>query len=306
MERVTRGLEQNRGLEYLDDLTGLHNRRYFRMRLLEEKRQADQERSSFGLAMIDLDNFKPINDLYGHLTGDRVLSQVGQLLAESVRPSDVLCRYAGDEFVVIFPEIGEDGLVRVADRIRENFAKASWKDEKGEPIQPVTVSMGYSFYGEGGKDLDRLIGWADEALYCAKRRGGNGYCGERDVPREAAGRPLMHTPYIVGREKELTRLRFLLDEAREGEGRLILIHGEAGVGKTRLVTELRQILERRRGTCLLGNCHEETRSIPYYPFRDAFDRFFDEKKELGLSLLQDLPEYSQRESLPAFFPGSET
>lgn len=295
MEKRMREFEQSQALAYVDDLTGLYNRRYFRMRLLEEKRKADKERSSFGVAMIDLDNFKPINDLYGHLTGDKVLSQVGKLLRESVRPSDVLCRYAGDEFVVIFPQIGEDSLVRVAERIRENFARASWKDEKGEPIQPVTCSMGYSFYGEAGKDLDRLVGWADEALYCAKRRGGNGYCGEREVPTEAAGRPLMHTPYTVGREKELARLKSLLDEVSEGEGRLVLIHGEAGVGKTRLARELRQVLERRGGTCLVGNCHEETQSIPYYPFRDAFDRFFNEKRDIGFSLLGNLPEYSQRE-----------
>ncbi len=295
MEDTIRELEQSQTLAYVDDLTGLYNRRYFRERLLAEKRKADRESSSFGLAMIDLDNFKPVNDLYGHLTGDKVLSQVGQLLRNSIRPRDVLCRYAGDEFVVIFPEIKEDGLVRVAERIKENFAEASWKDEKGESIPPITCSMGYCFYGETGKDLNRLIGWADEALYCAKRRGGNGYCGEREVPTQAAGRPLMHTPYVVGRDKELTRLKSLLDEVSEGAGRLVLIHGEAGVGKTRLVRELRQVLERRGGACLLGNCHEETHSIPYYPFRDAFDRLLDEKKDLGLSMLKNLPEYSQRE-----------
>ena len=295
-------VEQNKRLAYIDDLTGLYNRRYFREKLLEEKRKADKKGSSFGLAMIDLDGFKPINDTYGHLTGDRVLSQVGELLKGSLRPSDVLCRYAGDEFVVIFPEVGEDDLIRVAERIKENLAGARWRDEKGESIQPVTCSLGYSFYSEKGKDLNELISWADQALYCAKRRGGNGHCGDKDLPKESTGRPLMHTPHIVGREKELRRLKSLLEQVHGEEMRLILIHGEAGAGKTRLMRELRQVLERRGGIALVGNCHEETRSIPYYPLRDAFNRFFDEKKEAGFSLLKDLPEYSQRE-LARILPG---
>lgn len=290
-----REVEQNKRLAYIDDLTGLYNRRYFREKLLKEKRKADKKGSSFGLAMIDLDGFKPINDTYGHLTGDRVLSQVGELLKESLRPSDVLCRYAGDEFVVIFPEVREDDLIRVAERIKENLAGALWRDEKGESIQPVTCSLGYSFYSEKGKDLNELISWADQALYCAKRRGGNGHCGDKDLPEESTGRPLMHTPHIVGRDKELRQLTSLLEQVHGEERRLILIHGEAGAGKTRLMRELRQVLERRGGIALIGNCHEETRSIPYYPLRDAFNRFFDEKKDAALSLLKNLPEYSQRE-----------
>ncbi|TET81005.1 GGDEF domain-containing protein, partial [candidate division TA06 bacterium] len=173
--------KQKERLEYVDDLTGLHNRRYFREKLLEEKRRADKKGSSFALAMIDLDNFKPINDFYGHLTGDQVLSQVAALLEKTIRPSDILCRYAGDEFVMIFPEIREDDVIRVAERIKENLAQASWTDEKGEPIQPVTCSLGYTFYAEKGRDLEALVGWADQALYTVKRRGGNGHCGEKDI-----------------------------------------------------------------------------------------------------------------------------
>ncbi|TET44367.1 tetratricopeptide repeat protein, partial [candidate division TA06 bacterium] len=294
--------KQKERLEYVDDLTGLHNRRYFREKLLEEKRRADKKGSSFALAMIDLDNFKPINDFYGHLTGDQVLSQVAALLEKTIRPSDILCRYAGDEFVMIFPEIREDDVIRVAERIKENLAQASWTDEKGEPIQPVTCSLGYTFYAEKGRDLEALVGWADQALYTVKRRGGNGHCGEKDIPKKSIGRPLVSTPYIVGRDSESARLRSLLQEAHQEKGRLVLIHGEAGVGKTRLVKELQQILERRGGTALVGGCHEETRAIHYYPFREAFSRFFSEKKEERSLLLKNLPGYSQRE-LARILPG---
>ena len=295
-------LETNKGLEYLDDLTGLYNRRYFRERLVAQKREADQKGSSFALTMIDLDNFKPINDIHGHLTGDRVLSEVARLLKESLRPCDTLCRYAGDEFVAILPETKEEEVIRVAEKIKENFAQASWIDEKGERIQPVTCSLGYAFYSEAGKDLSGLIGWADQALYAAKWRGGNGCCGESDLPKEPIGRPLASTPYMVGREKELGQLKRFLEDVRRRGARLVLISGELGVGKTRLTREIRQSLERTGGIALLGGCHEDTRSIPYYPFREAFRNFFEERKDEGTILLEALPEYSQKE-LARILPG---
>jgi diguanylate cyclase (GGDEF)-like protein len=293
-------------LEYLDDLTGLYNRRYFRERILEEKRKADRQSSSFALMMVDLDNFKPINDTYGHLTGDRVLNQVGRLIKESLRSSDILCRYAGDEFVVILPESGEEEVIRVSERVKETFAQADWKDEKEESIQPVTCSLGYAFYSEKGSDLNQLIGWADQALYVVKRRGGNGYFGGKELPEESTGRPLSTTPHIVGREKEMRQLRSLIQGDHTKEGKFVLIHGEAGVGKTRLVRELQGALERKGGVILTGSCHEETHSIPYYPFREAFKHFFEDvgvqSALRGESLLENLPEYSQRE-LTRILPG---
>lgn len=288
--------------EYQDDLTGLCNRRYFRERLLEEKRKADKKGSSFAVAMIDLDNFKPINDVHGHQTGDWVLCEVAKLLERSLRPSDVLSRYAGDEFVIILPEIGQDEITEVFEDIKENFTRAVWVDEKGKPIQPVTCSLGYAFYSEGGRDLNSLVGWADQALYAVKRRGGNGYCSEKDLPGEPTSKPLASTPRLVGREEELAELLAHLDRAQGGEGRLVLVHGEAGIGKTRLVRELKQIQERRGGTVVLGNCHEETRAIPYYPFREALRLLLEENAEGNAALLEGLPDYSQRE-LARIVPG---
>ncbi|MCH7760639.1 diguanylate cyclase [candidate division TA06 bacterium] len=310
---MTRGKEKKRleEIAFIDDLTGLFNRRYFYERLLEEKRKVDSRSSEptdgFALMMIDLDNLKPINDLYGHLAGDRVLAQVGKLLKESVRSSDILCRYAGDEFVVILPETREEEVIRVAERMKENFASTSWKDEKGDPLQPVTCSLGYAFYQEKGRDLDGLIHWADQALYAVKRRGGNGYSGEKALLKESLGSPLFSTPKLVGRTKELRRFKSLLEafsaagDRKEG-GRLILIHGEAGIGKTRLVREIRQVLESRGGTVLLGGCHEETQTIPYYPFREAFKHLFKERKDQTFQILENLQDHFRRE-IARILPG---
>jgi diguanylate cyclase (GGDEF)-like protein len=287
--------EEPQRLEYLDDLTGLFNRRYFRERLLAEKRRADHEDSSFALMMIDLDNFKPINDLHGHLSGDRVLSQVGRLLKECIRSTDTLCRYAGDEFAAILPEIEEKSIIRTAQRIQKHLARAEWADDQGEAIEPVTCSLGYAFYSRAGRDLNGLISWADQALYAAKHRGGNGCCGEKELSTVVTDRPLLTTPSIIGRDKELRRLKSIVEEVRKQGGRLVEITGEAGIGKTRVLREVRQFLERRGGLALWGSCHEETRAIPYYPFRETFAAFFDERRKEGISLLKGLPNYSRRE-----------
>jgi diguanylate cyclase (GGDEF)-like protein len=299
---ISEEARQTEELHYLDDLTGLHNRRYFREKLLEEKRNADEKGAAFALMMIDLDNFKPVNDLYGHLTGDKVLTEVGRLLKKSLRPSDILCRYAGDEFVAIIPRTTEADVVRLAENITKSLSEAPWVDVSGSPIHPVTCSLGYAFYSEAGKDPTALISWADQALYAAKRRGGNGHCGEKDIPAEPIGRPLVSTPYIVGREKEFSQLRSLLEQVRREGGMLAFVDGEVGVGKTRLMRELRQFFERRGGTALSGGCFVETGSIPYYPFRDAFRRFFEERKKEGLVLLDILPAYSRKE-LARILPG---
>jgi diguanylate cyclase (GGDEF)-like protein len=292
---------QTTELHYLDDLTGLHNRRYFRERLLEEKRKADEKGATFALMMLDLDNFKLINDLHGHLAGDKVLRDVGRLLRGSLGQAGILCRYAGDEFVVILPETTETSVIEVAERVTKSLAQASWTDDKGGPIQTVTCSLGYAFYSEAGKDPTDLISWADQALYAAKRRGGNGHCGEKEISKELAGQPLVATPYLVGRERELAQLKSLHGEIRQ-HGGLVLIHGEMGVGKTRLTKELKQHVERTGGTVLTGGCHVDTRSIPYYPFRDAFRRYFETGEEEDGSSLETLPEYSQRE-LARILPG---
>jgi diguanylate cyclase (GGDEF)-like protein len=287
--------KERQGLEYLDDLTGLYNRRYFKERLLAERRSADQRGTSFALVMIDLDNFKPINDLHGHLTGDRVLSQVGRILKESIRSTDTLCRYAGDEFVAILPEIDEKDVIRIAKRVKEKLAHTEWLDEKGEPLEPVTCSLGYAIYSEAGRDLNGLMDWADQALYAVKHRGGDGYCGEGELAKKPTARPFPTAPSIIGRDKELRWLKSVLEEVREEGGKLIEVSGEAGIGKTRLVREFQLYVERRRGVTLRGGCREEMRNIPYYPLREALSKFFEEGREDSIPLLKSLPDYSQKE-----------
>ncbi|MCM8813723.1 MAG: diguanylate cyclase [Candidatus Omnitrophica bacterium] len=152
---------------FTDVLTDMYNRRYFQFRLDDEFRRGAQYRSYFSCAIIDVDHFKAINDQYGHLAGDRVLKNVAQVLRTSVRESDILCRYGGDEFGWLLPETDIEGAYAAAERVRR-AVRAGECTAGGET---VTISCGVSAFSPATAVIDDLLGQADNALYRAKEAG---------------------------------------------------------------------------------------------------------------------------------------
>jgi diguanylate cyclase (GGDEF)-like protein len=159
-------------LSNTDDLTKLYNRRYF-MQLLElEFQRAQRYESRFSFVMIDIDNFKNVNDTCGHLLGDRILYEVAQILRENLRVHDLIGRYGGEEFALLMPETDVRGALVVAERYRkrvEDFIHI--EDNK---VLRVTISLGVAGYPHPAiKSVDDLIRLADNALYKAKNNGRN-------------------------------------------------------------------------------------------------------------------------------------
>ena len=154
-----------------DGLTGLLARRHFLERLEEELVRASRRNTPLAFLMVDLDNFKQVNDTFGHLVGDLVLREVARLVQSSVREADMVGRYGGEEFGVVLPEAGRALGIQIADRIRDTISRALIQayDEK---IQ-VTVSVGVSLYPEMALNGDQLIELADQAMYQAKAQGRN-------------------------------------------------------------------------------------------------------------------------------------
>jgi len=161
--------ERARQLAYIDGLTGIFNRRYFESRISEELARASRYQTALAVVMLDIDHFKRLNDEFGHLLGDEVLRQVSAIFTQQLRKPDILCRYGGEEFVILIPETGEQGAVEVAEKLRR--VVASWHFP-GVP-RPVTISGGVAEFPQHGATRDELVAAADAALYAAKQSGRN-------------------------------------------------------------------------------------------------------------------------------------
>jgi len=155
-----------------DPLTGLYNRRYLEEILEREIRRALRAEQALGVLMVDLDHFKKFNDTYGHDAGDTVLREAGTFLAKSIRAEDIVCRFGGEEFVVILPTANLNASLARAERIRSRMCELTVLHQ-GQSLGMVTMSVGVAALPEHGTSAKELLEAADAALYRAKRDGRN-------------------------------------------------------------------------------------------------------------------------------------
>jgi diguanylate cyclase (GGDEF)-like protein/PAS domain S-box-containing protein len=153
-----------------DPLTGLFNRRYMEESLDREMRRAARGRHPVGIIMLDLDFFKGFNDTYGHEAGDTLLRLVGQTLQKSVRAEDIACRYGGEEFTLILPEVPLEDAVARADDVRR-AVRGLTIEHRRQQVGSVTISAGVAMYPDHGPTGDAVRRAADAALYRAKALG---------------------------------------------------------------------------------------------------------------------------------------
>ena len=166
-----------RELSVRDPLTGLYNRRYMEETFDREIKRALRKDRSLAVVMTDIDGFKSINDNYGHVPGDMILERVSKFLMKSVRASDVVCRYGGDEFVLILPECSLEEAVKRANAMRLEAEKVTL-GEGTTVTGSITMSFGVAALPENGTTREELLQAADQALYASKRAGRNRVNGE--------------------------------------------------------------------------------------------------------------------------------
>ena len=165
-----------------DQLTGFFNHRFFYERLGEEIVRAGRTRQPLSVLMIDLDDFKLVNDTLGHLFGDRVLAWTAELIKATLRASDVPARYGGDEFAVILPETDRAGAARAAERVEAAFREHSFESTERGPV-PIGVSIGVATHPDDGRTSRDLVAMADAGLYRVKRQAVPAGTGPREAPR---------------------------------------------------------------------------------------------------------------------------
>jgi two-component system cell cycle response regulator len=167
----------------VDGLTGVWNRSYFNQRIGDEISASVRYGRTVSLVMLDIDNFKSLNDGYGHPFGDRVLEALGELLHTLLRTTDAPCRYGGEEFALILSETNEAGALVSAERLRQRLTECPFRP--GDRHVRVTASLGIacsSLFDPKELTVSRLIAVADDALYRAKAEGRNRVCVGRRSP----------------------------------------------------------------------------------------------------------------------------
>lgn len=173
IESLREELDRTRQQATTDSLTGLLNRRGFETALQLACTEASHHRQALTLLMIDIDHFKQINDTYGHLTGDKVLRNVGTILSANIKGKDTVGRFGGEEFAVLLTSTQLGNAHQVAEILRRNIERSKLRHVAGDDnVVQVTVSIGVTEYMPG-ENTDDLVKRADEAMYQSKHQGRN-------------------------------------------------------------------------------------------------------------------------------------
>lgn len=237
---------------YSDELTGVRNRRFLGYFTELEIKRALRYKTNFSIILFDIDNFKEINDVYGHLEGDKVLKELANFVTHSLRESDVLIRYGGDEFIIYLPNTSFESAKGVAEKILNSITSQKIGGRN------VSVSMGVAEFPRDGKTWPELFGKADVALYRAKRRGKGRVAWVEEV--EAV--PVIPTSQFVDRIQEK---KWVIDSITRNE-KYFIVRGGAGIGKTRLVKDtLRRVDEL---FFLVGTAYGALSEVPFSLVKD--------------------------------------
>ncbi|HEU4720019.1 MAG TPA: HD domain-containing phosphohydrolase [Gemmatimonadaceae bacterium] len=257
-----------------DDLTGVLVRRAFvnvTSAVLAERRRTN---ATVSLLVIDVDQFKSVNDNFGHLTGDDALRLVAGLIREHLRPGQYVGRYAGDEFVALLPGLGGDAAFALADKMRATAGAMAipLREAPGQSMH-VTLSIGVATAPLHGESFETLFTAADRALFDAKRDG-----RDKVVLAGAAteGPPELNFTRFVGRGAEMRSLVASLDQSVQGSPQLYVVIGEAGVGKSTLLRQLLPEARLRGAVMVTGRSLETESRAPYRAWVEVIQALLDQ------------------------------
>jgi diguanylate cyclase (GGDEF)-like protein len=257
-------------LVYIDDLTNLYNRRY--LKVLQKNIQKFRNTNiPFSLVIVDIDHFKDINDTHGHQKGDKIIKEFAHFLKDTLRVTDTVVRYGGDEFICLMPHAQRKEVHQIYARILDRCKKKKFDNLN------ISISVGVASYPEDGEEFEELLKIADYSLYDAKRS------GRARVGTIHKKRIELPTKACVGRKGEKEVLTTFLAQPK-GYARAVLIEGTVGIGKTRLVKEALKTSENRE--ILWSDCLKFFEGIPYYPIREIVKYKISRQ---GHEILKDLP-----------------
>lgn len=195
-DTVSRNVQKRRQYEraaMFDGLTGIHNRRWLDETLHRMASRHERSGGALSLSLIDIDHFKSFNDKFGHAAGDHVLTTVASALSSNLRPTDLVARFGGEEFVILFPDTDLDHALVAAERVRHAIEITENRMPDGTALPRVTISMGVAQMGPG-QPVSELLKIADLAMYRAKQGGRNRVCRGEPTDLGALESPKRRVP----------------------------------------------------------------------------------------------------------------
>ncbi|HXE71825.1 MAG TPA: diguanylate cyclase, partial [Candidatus Nitrosotenuis sp.] len=237
-------------LLHRDDLTGLYNRRFFNTLYPELTARAAAEGQPLAMLLVDLDYFKSINDTYGHRQGDHVIAHLGGLLHRAVGNDGYAIRYAGDEFALLIPGLAKALAVEVGHRLAEAARSTPLELLDGAGTLQITLSVGVAAMPDDTREPEELFDRADLACAAAKKAGRNQAMGYSEEHTQVVDKLTLYKhfpcPRLVARDELLTRLGQHLFPAYEQRLPMVMLQGPGGVGKSRLLRDLRERADPQR------------------------------------------------------------
>lgn len=283
--------EENEKLEsllYTDELTKIYNRRYLREVIPGHLAKAEEEGFTIAFYMIDMDNFKGINDTHGHAVGDEALEHFSRIISQESKDKGIAIRYAGDEFVLVLSKLDKKNARQLGMDIQKKLAKTPLKVKDTELT--LGCSLGVSLFPNDGKTLKTLFEKADEALYVAKDRGKGRVVvfpdsGKLLVPSKLDS--ILETPYIVGRDNIIQYLNKQLSKKGNPSAFPVLLGGD-GTGKTRLMHYARERSQNKLDFTLFARGYPLWQTEMYGAVFSALGRLFEQEKSISDKVFSSL------------------
>ncbi len=290
-------------LVYTDELTRIHNLRYFRDQVPLYLDKAKAENWKVAFFMLDIDDFKTINDSHGHMVGDRALIHFSEILVQKMKPEGKAIRYAGDEFVLIMPKIDKAKASRIGKEIQQILNTSPLMVSQKQVT--LNCSIGVSLFPQDGDHLKDLFEKADEALYVAKEQGKGKVVITPDSGKlltPAKLNSILDTPYIVGQESLVDFLEKHLSKKGNPKVFPILMGGE-GTGKTRLLKFAREVAQKELDFTLFAQGYPFWQSDMYGAVFSALENLFEQQHTISdevFARLDDKYRLSLKPRLPSW------
>ena len=281
-------------LIFEDELTNIYNRRFLSLFFESKVSWNDLDSNPLSLIMVDVDNFKEVNDAYGHQIGDQALVWVANLLRKVGDDQGMAIRYAGDEFMLLLPYCSKKCGIQVANRLHKQVHQEPFQRQENKDSPLVTLSIGIATASEDAVTGKSLIQKADIALYFAKKIGRDcvvnaSEVAQEDVFAKTAINQLTDVK-LVGRGQQFSLVSKALTRFNKKQNQFLIVEGAAGIGKTEFVETIHRNLTRINivRARANGDIHEMFR--PYYLISKMLIDILNQKKDQGTEIIQSLRE----------------